>query len=36
VQHLFPQVAAHRLVPESEAEGRDVLADRILRTVAVD
>ncbi len=36
VQALFAQVAAHRLVPESEAEGRDVLAERILRTVAVD
>jgi MoxR-like ATPase len=36
VQALFAQVAAHRLVPESEAEGRDALADRILRTVAVD
>ncbi|GAB2504423.1 AAA family ATPase [Arenimonas alkanexedens] len=36
VQALFAQVAAHRLVPESEAEGRDALADSILRTVAVD
>ena len=36
VQALFAQVAAHRLVPESESEGRDVLAERILRTVAVD
>ena len=36
VQALFPHVAAHRLVPESEAEGRDALADRILRAVAVD
>ena len=36
VQALFAQVAAHRLVPESEAEGRDALAARILRTVAVD
>jgi MoxR-like ATPase len=36
VQALFAQVAAHRLVPESEAEGRDALAERILRTVAVD
>jgi MoxR-like ATPase len=36
VQALFAQVAAHRLVPESESEGRDALADRILRTVAVD
>jgi len=36
VQALFAQVAAHRLVPESESEGRDALAERILRTVAVD
>lgn len=36
VQALFSQVAAHRLVPESESEGRDALADSILRTVAVD
>ena len=36
VQQLFAQVAAHRLVPESESEGRDVLAERILRAVAVD
>jgi MoxR-like ATPase len=36
VQALFPHVAAHRLVPESEAETRDALAARILRTVAVD
>ena len=36
VQALFAQVAAHRLVPESESEGRDALAARILRTVAVD
>ncbi len=36
VQALFAQVAAHRLVPESESEGRDALADSILRTVAVD
>src|SRR5690606_22318899 len=36
VQALFPAVAAHRIVPESEAEGRDGLADRILRAVAVD
>mgnify|MGYP001400070928 FL=1 len=36
VQALFPQVAAHRLVPESESEGRDRLAESILRAVAVD
>jgi MoxR-like ATPase len=36
VQALFAQVAAHRLVPESESEGRDALAESILRTVAVD
>ena len=36
VQALFSQVAAHRLVPESESEGRDALAASILRAVAVD
>jgi len=36
VQALFAQVAAHRLVPESESEGRDALAESILRAVAVD
>ncbi|MFY2764401.1 AAA family ATPase [Arenimonas sp. MALMAid1274] len=36
VQALFAQVAAHRLVPESESAGRDALAESILRTVAVD
>lgn len=36
VQALFAQVAAHRLVPESESEGRDTLAASILRSVAVD
>jgi len=36
VQALFPAVAAHRIVPESEAEGRDGLAGRILRAVPVD
>jgi len=36
VQALFSQVAAHRLVPESESEGRDALAGSILRAVAVD
>lgn len=36
VQALFTAVAAHRLVPESEADGRDALAGRILRAVAVD
>ena len=35
VQALFSQVAAHRLVPESESEGRDALAASILRAVAV-
>ncbi|ODS64710.1 MAG: ATPase [Arenimonas sp. SCN 70-307] len=36
VQALFAPVAAHRLVPESEAEHRDGLAEGILRAVAVD
>ena len=36
VQALFSQVAAHRLVPESESVGRDALAASILRAVAVD
>ena len=36
VQALFAAVSAHRLVPESEAEGRDSLAQGILRAVAVD
>jgi len=36
VQALFSQVAAHRLVPESESEGRDALAASILDAVAVD
>ncbi|GGA71683.1 ATPase AAA [Arenimonas soli] len=36
VQALFAAVSAHRLVPESEAEGRDSLAHGILRAVAVD
>ncbi|MBW8366707.1 MAG: MoxR family ATPase [Arenimonas sp.] len=36
VQALFSQVAAHRLVPESESEGRDALAASILNAVAVD
>ena len=36
VQALFAAVAAHRLVPESEAERRDGLAEGILRAVAVD
>src|SRR5690606_18118945 len=36
VQALFAHVAAHRLVAESEAEGRDTLAERILAAVAVD
>ncbi len=36
VQALFGEVAAHRLVPEAEAESRDVLAASILKSVAVD
>ncbi|GAB2658355.1 AAA family ATPase [Arenimonas aestuarii] len=36
VQALFAAVSAHRLVPESEAEGRDSLALGILHSVAVD
>lgn len=36
VQALFTAVAAHRLVPESESEGRDALAGGILRAVPVD
>jgi hypothetical protein len=33
---LFVEVAAHRLVPEAEAESRDVLAASILKAVPVD
>jgi MoxR-like ATPase len=36
VQMLFVEVASHRLVPEAEAESRDVLAASILKAVPVD
>jgi MoxR-like ATPase len=36
VQALFVEVAAHRLVPEAEAESRDTLAASILKSVPVD
>ena len=36
VQALFVEVAAHRLVPEAEANSRDALATSILKSVAVD
>jgi MoxR-like ATPase len=36
VQALFVEVAAHRLVPEAEAESRDALAAAILKAVPVD
>lgn len=36
VQALFVEVAAHRLVPEAEADSRDALAASILKSVAVD
>jgi MoxR-like ATPase len=36
VQALFVEVSAHRLVPEAEAESRDVLAASILKAVPVD
>jgi MoxR-like ATPase len=36
IQALFVEVAAHRLVPEAEAESRDALAASILKAVAVD
>ena len=36
VQVLFSEVAAHRLVPEAEADSRDALARSILTSVAVD
>ena len=36
VQALFAEVAAHRLVPEAEADSRDSLAASILKSVAVD
>ena len=36
VQALFVEVAAHRLVPEAEADSRDALAHSILKSVPVD
>jgi MoxR-like ATPase len=36
VQALFVEVAAHRLVPEAEAESRDTLAASIMKSVPVD
>ena len=36
IQALFVEVAAHRLVPEAEADSRDALAASILKSVAVD
>jgi MoxR-like ATPase len=36
VQALFVEAAAHRLVPEAEADSRDALAASILKSVAVD
>ncbi|HEX5756273.1 MAG TPA: MoxR family ATPase [Arenimonas sp.] len=36
VQALFKEIAAHRLVPEAEAESRDGLAASILAAVPVD
>ena len=36
VQALFVEAAAHRLVPEAEAESRDALAQSILKSVPVD
>jgi MoxR-like ATPase len=36
VQALFVEASAHRLVPEAEADSRDVLAASILKSVAVD
>jgi MoxR-like ATPase len=36
VQALFVELAAHRLVPEAEAESRDALALSILASVPVD
>ena len=36
VQSLFIEVAAHRLVPEAEANTREQLAKSILHAVAVD
>jgi MoxR-like ATPase len=36
VQALFVAAAAHRLVPEAEADSRDALAASILKSVPVD
>ena len=36
VQALFVAAAAHRLVPEAEADSRDALATSILKSVPVD
>jgi len=36
VQALFVEAAAHRLVPEAEADSRDALAHSILKSVPVD
>lgn len=36
VQALFVEVAAHRLVPEAEADSRDALAASILKSVSVE
>ena len=36
VQALFVEAAAHRLVPEAEAQSRDALANSILKSVPVD
>jgi MoxR-like ATPase len=36
VQALFVEVAAHRMVPEAEADSRDALAQSILKSVPVD
>ena len=36
VQALFAAAAAHRLVPEAEADSRDALAGSILKSVPVD
>lgn len=36
VQALFVEAAAHRLVPEAEADSRDALAASILKSVPVD
>jgi MoxR-like ATPase len=36
VQTLFVEVAAHRLVPEAEADAREALAQGLLAAVPVD